>query len=96
MLEPVLDPFDRAIEPHRDPGQRDLFRIEHHDFWPEAAADKGRDDAHLPLAEARMPAKPLRANTGACVVSQIVMCWLRAFHCATTPRVSIVDEMPCS
>ncbi len=52
MLEPVLDPFDRAIQPHRDPGQRDLFRIEHHDFRPEAAADKGRDDAHLPFAEA--------------------------------------------
>ncbi len=52
MLEPVLDPFHRTVEPHRDPRQRHLFRVEHHDLRPEAAADERRDHAHLPLAEA--------------------------------------------
>ena len=52
MLEPVLDPLHRTVEPHRYPRQHHLFRIEHHDLRPKAAADEGHDHAHLPFAQA--------------------------------------------
>ena len=53
MFEPVFDPFDRTIELHRRPRNDHLFGIEQHDLRPEAAADKRRDDAHLPFAQGR-------------------------------------------
>ncbi len=59
MLEPVLDPFHRTIELHRDPRQCDFFRVEHHHLRPEAAADERRDDADLMLAEAEHRRKPV-------------------------------------
>ena len=59
VLKPVFDPFHRTVEPHRDPGQCDLFRVEHHDLGAETATDKGRDDAHLPLAQAQHRGKPV-------------------------------------
>ena len=59
MLEPVFDPFDRAIELHRRPRDHHLFGIEQHDLRPEAAADERRDHPHLPLAQAEHPGKPV-------------------------------------
>ncbi len=51
MLQPVLDPFDRPVEPHRHPWQHHFLGVEHHDLGAETAADKGRDDADLPFAQ---------------------------------------------
>ena len=59
MLEPVLDPFDRAIEFSRRPRDHHLLGIEQHDLRAEAAADKRRDHAHLPLAHAQHGGKPV-------------------------------------
>src|SRR3546814_2251856 len=46
MLAPVLDPFDRAAERHRDRRNEDVLGIGLH-LRPEAAADVRSDDAHL-------------------------------------------------
>jgi hypothetical protein len=43
-----------------------------------------------------MAASPLRMKTGAWVVSQIVICWLRASQSATTPRFSMAAAVPRS
>jgi len=52
---------------------------------PEAAADEWRDDADLAFVEAEHAASPLRTNTGACVVSQIVI-WLARYPIARRRR----------
>jgi len=51
MLQPVLDPFDRPVQPHRHPRQQHLLGVEHHDLGTEAAADERRDHADLALVE---------------------------------------------
>ena len=50
MLAPVLDPFDRPPQEQARRRERDLFRI-HDELGAEAAADVGRDHAHLVLVE---------------------------------------------
>ena len=50
MLAPVLDPFDRPSQQQARRRQRHLFRI-HDELGAEAAADVGRDHAHLVLVE---------------------------------------------
>ena len=52
ILLPILDPLDGSPQLHGQPGQQHLFGVEHHDLWPEAAADKGRDHAHLLFGQA--------------------------------------------
>ncbi len=58
VLLAVLDPFDRALKPHRHPGQHDLLRVEQHDLGSEAAAHERRDHPHLPFAKAKHPSEP--------------------------------------
>src|SRR6267154_2976553 len=65
-------------------------------FGPKPLPTKGAITRTCRSLRPSMPARPLRTNTGACVVSQIVIWLARISHCATTPRVSIGDEMPCS
>ena len=48
MLAPVLDPFDRPVQPQCGRGQHHLLRV-HHELGAEAAADVGRHHAHLVL-----------------------------------------------
>ena len=51
MFMPILDPFDRAVQLHRNPGKQYLFGIKHHDLGPKAAADERRDDANLSFVQ---------------------------------------------
>ena len=51
MLEPVFDPFDRAVEFHRRPRDDHFLGVEQHDLRPKAAADERRDHPHLPFAQ---------------------------------------------
>ena len=50
MFEPILDPFDRAIELHRRPRHHYFLGIEQHDLRSKAAADKWCDHSHLTFA----------------------------------------------
>ena len=65
-------------------------------FGPKPPPTKGAITRTCRSPRPSMPARPLRTNTGACVVSQIVSWLARASHCATTPRVSIGDDAPWS
>ena len=53
ILGAVFNPFDGAVELHRRPGDKHLFRVKHHDFGAKTAADEGGDDAHLVFREAK-------------------------------------------
>ena len=67
MLAPVLDPFDRPPQHEAGRGQRHLFRI-HHELGAEAAADVGRDHAHLVLVEPQQPHQETpRTSCASCV-----------------------------
>ena len=94
MLEPVLDPFDRPVELHRHPRQQHLLGIEHHDLRAEAAADERRDHPHLPLAQAQHAGEPVaqeHRRLGRVPDRELIGARVPL---ATTPRVSIGDEMP--
>ena len=52
MLAPVLDPFHRPPQLEAGGGDHDLLGI-HDKFGPKAAADIGRDHAHLVFVEAQ-------------------------------------------
>ena len=51
-LQPILDPFDRAVQQQSRGRDHDLFRMKH-GFRPEAAADVRRDDAELMLGKSQ-------------------------------------------
>ena len=53
VLAPVLDPFDRPAQRQRRRGERAVFGIEAA-LRAEAAADVGRDDAQLVVAQSNM------------------------------------------
>ena len=83
VLLAVLDPLDGAAEAHGDPGNEDLFRIEHHDFGAEAAADKGRNHAHLLFGEAEHRGKPVAdgdRRLGGVPDGQLLVAWVPAGH----------------
>jgi hypothetical protein len=65
-------------------------------FGPKPPPTKGAMTRTCRSLRPIMAARPLRTNTGAWVVSHTVNWPARSSHCATTPRVSIGDEMPCS
>ena len=53
MLAPVLDPAKRRFECQRQPGDAQLFGLQHA-FVAEGAAHVGRDDAHAALRDPEM------------------------------------------
>ena len=60
MLEPILDPLYRPLEEHRGEAGNHILRVKDQ-LGPEAAADIGRDHAHLVLvAPEHVAEQPLR------------------------------------
>ncbi len=53
VLPPILNPLDGAIQFHRRPRYKHLFRLAHHDLGAKGAADKGRDNPHLVLGQSQ-------------------------------------------
>jgi hypothetical protein len=96
MLGAVLDPFDRRLQWHCEPGQQHFLGIEHHDLGTEAAADERRHHPHLALRQLQHGGQALRTTTGAWMVSHTVSRSALASQSATTPRVSTGAEQPRS
>ena len=64
VLLAILGPLQRPIQPHRRPRQQHLFRVEHHDLRPEAAADERRDDVDLRFQQSEHRRKPVSNRDG--------------------------------
>ena len=64
VLLAILGPLQRPVQPHRRPRKEELFRVEHHDLRPEAAADERRDHVDLRFEQSEHRCKPVANRDG--------------------------------